>query len=231
MTERFERIVTFGVLPVTYGRPETYTEQVKKLLERLDDGDCRALAPLIALDIEFIREPMAIAALVILKYDRQQSDRQARAELQKIANVIRRRPRSRGARLPYGDWLQAECAWLEGFIEQHRLLKVKRDARLLRMRILDGLTPKPRPEAGAWIERNGVRYEHPPEAPLSIPKERQKRICEAILAGVRTPHGQVRTAKSWALQAVAGAHGAEVKEIQKRISRDLKAGRRRRQAT
>jgi len=228
MTERFERMITFGPPPVTFGRPETYTDKVKALYRRLKDGDYKALAPLIANDIEFLREPTAIAALVILKYDRQQPDKKANAELRKIANVIRRRPRSRGARLPYGDWLQAECNWLESLIYQNQMLKIKEKPHLLRERILDALTPKPRPAPLGWIEWNGVREEVPPEEPISIPNDQKQRICEALLAGVRTGTGHVRTAKSWAKQAIAHLHGVSAKETQKRISRDLKSGRRRR---
>ena len=98
MSERFERMITFGPPPVMYGNPDTWTDKVRELYARLRDGDDTALAPLLEADIEFLRDGMAIAAIVGLKYDKTISPRVAKAGLARIANVIRRRPGRRGAK-------------------------------------------------------------------------------------------------------------------------------------
>src|SRR5437867_11276298 len=100
MTERYERMITFGASPVNYNLPETWTDETKQLYERLKGGDWAALAPLLDIDLEFITDSQAMRALVMLKWVPGVPDKEARRELGKIANIIRRRPGNRGAKRP-----------------------------------------------------------------------------------------------------------------------------------
>src|SRR6266853_4534216 len=108
MSERFERLLTYGALPVNYNIPKSWTDEVTNLYRRLEEGDCTALAPLLKWDIEFLSDPQAIRCLIVLKGDPVGPDRESRAELRRIANVIARRPGRGRSKLPWGDRLAWE---------------------------------------------------------------------------------------------------------------------------
>ncbi len=202
MSERFERLVTFGVAPVNYNIPETWTDEVKALYKRLESGDFDALAPLIECDLEFITDRWSMWALAVLKYDPNMQDQKARASLRKIANVIARRPgRPRGP-LPWGDRLEAELKSLTALIEQHGLLQVKDDSQAIRARI-EVAMPK-------------------------APKEGIAKLAAALGRVSKMTLGHIRRPRSWALQTVAAHYGVEPKQVEKRISREIRSGRRRR---
>lgn len=200
MTERFERQITYGARPVNYVEPDTWTDEVKILYERLENGDYTALAPLIAIDLEFITDNQAMRALVMLKYIHSVPDDVARAELQKIASVIKRRPRHRGAKLPYGDRLNEQIRRMTDWIKKNKLLEVKRDRAGLMKRIR--------------------------ETRSDLNRTDQAKLYSALLESARVGTGYVRRARSWALHVHAHVYGVEPKVIEKRIARDLKSGRR-----
>lgn len=226
MSERFERMFTFGAPPVNSRNRDTWTDEVVALYQRLQDGDDTALAPLLEFDMEFLREGMAIAAIVGLKYDRTIPARVARAGLQRIANVIRKRPGRRGAKLPFGDRLLAEAEHLTSFLESNNLIKLAKDREALRSRVLELLEPpKPKPATHSFVEWDRKRVKLPrPEDAIPIPEHLKVKVCDAILAGTRG----VRKPRSWAKQALAHYYNAQVKDIEKRIARDLKSGKRKR---
>jgi hypothetical protein len=233
MSEGFERMITYGARPVSYPARETWTDEVKALYARLKDGDSTALAPLLEWNIEFIRAPMATAALICLKYTSELPARQARAELRRIANVIIRRPARRKTKLPYGDRLLDELQNLTAWIETHELLKLRKNAASLRERV-DELLEPPRPvipPEDCWPQVDGKPVYVPPREMdvIPMPPAVRAKITDAIVEAVQRPGGMhVRKPRAWALQALALYYDVEPKDIEKCISRDLKSGRRKR---
>lgn len=227
MSLKFERVVTFGPV-VDYTNKETWTPEVRALYKKLEGGDCSALAPLLEVDIEFITDRHALRTLILLKYDPDRPGAESRAELRKIANVIARRPGKRRSKLPPGDLLLAERNALAEFIDRHRLLEVKKDSRELKKRIHRALNPEKTKFDGVgtvnvgWISDDGsfipsrVAGDH-----ATMPDEQQKWLTNALIESVRPHKGYVRTARSWAREAMARYRGVrETKLIDKRIHRD-----------
>ncbi len=222
-----KHIVAFGPV-VNYNDPTTWTDEVKRLYDRLGDGDCTALAPLVAIDIEFLTDQQAMRALVTLKYDPDFPDRKARAELRKTANVLIRRPRKTGW-LPEGDVLLAGLRGLVTWIENHDLLDLKDNREALERRILDLLSAlrrrrKSPKSVEAGIETEDGRFVPAPsrrdDASL-IPQQRERRRwCKAFLTGLTAGSRRIRTARSWALQTIAEYYGTDPKTIGKKIARD-----------
>ena len=183
--------MAFGPV-LNYNDPQTWTPEVRELYRRLEGGDCSALAPLLAADLEFITDPQAMRALVVLKCDPQYPPKEARAQLNRIANVVRRRPENR-AKLPRGDVLYAAASALTNWLRKHDLLKLAKDRRKLRERSRKLLA----------------------EEFVTDPKIIE-RTCSAIVAGA----GRVRSERSWAVATMAEFYGTERKLIEKRIDRD-----------
>jgi hypothetical protein len=195
---RFERLVTFGPV-VNYNLKETWTDEVRELYKRLEGGDVTALAPLIAIDLEFLTDSQAMCILVLLKFDPERDTRQAKLELRKIANIIERRPARRG-QLPAGDFLFWRLKDLAEMINNAGLLAVRRDPAALEEKVEEclGLGP-PKPESA---QRDVRRWK------------------KAILRGVRIGMSYVRSSRSWGLNALEHYYGFDRKMIEKRISRD-----------
>jgi hypothetical protein len=191
MSSRFERLVAFGPV-LNYNDQHTWTPEIRELYRRLEGGDCSALAPLLAADLEFITDPQAMRALVVLKYDPQYPARKARVQLNRIASVVRRRPESR-AKLPRGDVLYAAVSALTNWLRKHDLLKLRKHPRKLRER-----------------SRKLLAEEYP------IDPQIIDRTCSAIVAGAKS----VRSERSWAVAILAEFYGTDRKLIEKRIDRD-----------
>lgn len=233
MTMRFSRLVTFGPV-VTYHDRHTWTEEVKQLYKRLQDGDPGALAPLLAIDIEFVRDSQAMRALVTLKNDPAYPAAKARSQLRKIANVMTRRPRHKG-KLPPGDLLLAELKGLTAWIEQNQLLALKTDEKALRAKIEKLLTtPLPRPRGipeelkkhvfhvDVFVEGEEERLEKAEqvaEPDPFLPEPARNRMVDALVLSVRNG-GYARRPRSWALGALAEYYNVDRKQIEKRIQRD-----------
>jgi hypothetical protein len=152
--------------------------------------------------LEFITDGQAMRALVMLKWVPGVPEKEARRELAKIANIIRRRPGDRGAKLPHGDRLNEFIRRMAHWIQEANLLSVKGNPKALAARI----------------------HETRPD----LNDEQQEKICAALIQGARFDRGSVRKPKSWALKTFAVVYGTEPKAIEKRISRDLRSGRRKR---
>ena len=231
MSAHHERVVTFGPT-VNYDLEETWTDEVRGLYKRLEDGDFTALAPLISIDIEFLMDSQAMRSLEVLKFapKKEIDDRRARRELRKIANIIERRPAPRGE-LPYGDRLLRAQIDISEMIKMAGLLALRGDPAKLaeRLEVLLGLRPYTRPPRVHGVEERHIdealkqwRSEHKPtRRPMS---ERERRDAErwklAILRGVVRGQSEVRSARSWALNALERYYGFDRKVIEKRISRD-----------
>lgn len=168
---------------------------------------------------------MAIAALVNLKFNPQLPPAKCRAELRKIANVIQRRPRGRGAKLPPGDWLEAELRGLVELIDTNNLLAFKKD-RSLREKVMAALSPPPIPPIE--VEHEGRRELIPMDDSIPLNPAQKERICKGLLEGVRRGQAYVRRPRSWALQALAAMYRVDPKIIEKRIRRDKQSGSRKR---
>ncbi len=244
MTERFERLFTFGPRPVNYRDRETWTEEVQVLYKRLQDGDHSALAPLLKWDIEFLLDPRAMARLIQLKYAPELKDHFCRAELRRIANVIAQRPKRRHV-LPSGDLLEAELRSLTVGVEKGKLLEVKEDKQAILERLLKAL-PEFESEADEWearaVERRrkallGFR-ELPPASRKALkvgspkPSETPSRwvvsISSRLHKVMKDSLRPIRKPRSWAIQALAAYYGVEAHDIDKRIAREIHSGRRRR---
>ena len=230
MSLKFERILAFGPV-VDYPRKETWTQEVKDLYQRLKDGDCTALAPLLAIDLEFIRDTQALRALLLLKYDPDYPAASARRELRKIANVLTRRPSKRGT-LPTGDFLQAELRGLSIWLRAHGLLAYKKDPDDLRKRLRKLLARSEGRETlpdgvlqvdVGWENADGEVVWRPDPRPEPLSKKDKadiEAICDALVEGVRPFGRYVRSTRSWALNALSIIHDTDRKMIEKRISRD-----------
>ena len=248
MSEIHERLFTYGARAVSSYEPETWTDEVKALFERLERRDYSAVAPLLSWDIEFLCNQTVIAALINLKYAPELPDKMCRAELRKIANVVRRRPGRPRRKLPYGDFLEAELKGLTTVIERAALLEVKSDAREIQARVevalRNPMLDRPKGERGMlvsglsegelknlvdkWLTTPG-EPDFPPR--WEIPNDRRREmatIAFSLYEAMDKALGRIRKPRSWALRAMADHYRVEPKEIEQAISRDLKAGRRRR---
>jgi hypothetical protein len=227
VTERFRRVVTSRPV-VNYNDPQTWTDEVKALHRRLQDGDVGALAPLVAIDVEFISNADAIKTLVLLKYDPALPSRRARLELRRIANAIQKRPRLRGEKLPGGDQLLPELNYWKAWIERHGLLAHIKNPGLEEAinQLLAPPAPPPRrglASTGAEIiDDDGTRHQTEAKRrpnPRVLPQDRHA-AREAIMEAISVGTGRVRTARSWAMGIVAARHGVDRKAIEKKIARD-----------
>jgi len=248
MTERYERVFIYGPPSVDAYVEDTWTDQVKALMERLEHYDYSAVAHLLEWDIEFLCNQKVIAAIIILKYSPDLDDKSCRAELRRIANVIGRRPKRRRSKLPYGDRLEAELKNLTAVIQKGKLLEVKGNAQaiLKRLEIIlrNPMLDTPEGRTGAQID--GLRAEEILKV-IDIPRTSQeesdfpnrmhiredRRREIATLAFnlhevMENAEARTRTPRSWALKAMAAHYDVEPKEIEQAISREIKAGRRRR---
>jgi hypothetical protein len=204
---------------------------VNGLYERLKGGDCTALAPLLKRDIEFIRDPQAMRALVTLKYSPDYSASDARKELRRIGNIVAQRPGRRN-RLPHGDRLQAELQALTQLIKEKRLLEVKKDPAAVRRRLLEkpGLIDGPLPRGAAQLQVSVAWGDHEWQQAGddgdNPPQDHQDALYEILQEGVRLAHQYVRSARSWALNAMSCHYKTDPKQIEKTIRRDLTSGSR-----
>jgi hypothetical protein len=249
MTERLRRI-TVGTPPVTYSDPKTWTDEVRRLYGRIRQWDCTALAPLLKWDLEFIRRRPVFGVLVLLKFTDEYPAALARRELRKVANVIAQRPRRQKTKLPPGDQLEVELKSLTAFIDQHQLLKRKKTPRALEQKLHRLLRLRESPMfrrhpalrdgtfGGEWSDESGVlaRDEEASLADIEAPHkpgspefQAFSRLCDSLLRTTSIPgRGFRRGARSWALAALADYLNADEKQIEKRITREVKSGRRRR---
>jgi len=248
MTERYERVFIYGPRSVDAYVEETWTDQVKALMERLQRYDYSAVAPLLEWDIEFLCNQKVIAAIIILKYSPDLDDKWCRAELRRIANVLARRPRRRRHKLPYGDRLEAELKNLTAVIEKSKLLEVKSDAQeiLKRLEISLRIPMLDTPEGITGARIDGLSAEDilkviavprtiqdESEFPgrVHIREDRRREIATLAFAlheVMENAEARTRTPRSWALKAIAAHYDVEPKEIEQAISRNIKAGLRRR---
>lgn len=250
MTERYERIFSYGARPVDYHLRDTWTDEVAALYKRLKERDHTALAPLLKWDIEFLTDSKAMVALINLKYSPDIPKGKAKAELRKIADEIARRPGRPRRKLPHGDQLEAELKWLTGIIEKCRLLEVKEDPHEIQDRLAVALwnpmldTPEDAP-AGFLV--SGMSQKQLEELFKKGPKTvldketigRRKvvhgtrreeiRILAFTLYDVICQQSRrIRKARSWALQAMSGHYGVDPKRIENSIRNEIRSGRRRR---
>ena len=231
MSLHLQRVFTYGPV-VNYGLEETWTGEVRGLYKRLEDGDFTALAPLISIDIGFLSDSQAMRNLEVLKFapEREIDGRQARRELRRIANVIERRPVRRG-QLPYGDFLLRVQSDIAEMIKVENLLSVRRDTAKVeeRVEMRLGLRPTPRRTSIVGVEdpcideanKHWQQEPQPTKRPMSEGELREARRWKmAILRGVIRGQSEVRSARSWALNALERYYGFDRKVIEKRIDRD-----------
>jgi len=217
------------------------------LYERLQKRDYFVLADLLKWDIEFLTDRRAIVTILGLKHSPDLPDKQCRAELRRIANVIRRRPSRSRRKLPYGDQLEAELGSLTRVIEERRLLEVKTDRKAIQERLAEVMRkpmPKTRDDgkSGALVSdlskeqllelkddgqrRRGRRKDTTRKPTPEPPREETEKLASTMarVAGVTT----FRRARSWALHTMADYYGTERKLILQAIKREQCAGLRRR---
>jgi len=249
MTERYERLFTYGKQrPVNYHDKETWTDEVKALYQCLLAENHRALAPLLKWDIEFLTDPKAIVTLILLKYAPELPDKECRDQLRKIANVIAQRPRRRLRKLPHGDQLKAELESLINLIKDKKLLEVKENRLAIQERLEEALynpmLDESKVGSGRLVSDLSEKEllgggENPPfilDRQYVATRRRasgaRKVKIASLAATLRRVVGgdsaRVRKPRSWALQAMADHYKVEPKQIEKSITREIRAGRRRR---
>ncbi len=248
MTERYERLFSYGKRrPVSYHLQETWTDEVKALYDRLQRQDHSALAPLLKWDIEFLTDRRAIVSLILLKFAPELPDKYCRAELRRIANVISRRPGRRPRKLPHGDQLEDELEQLIGIIKERRLLEVKENLAAIQDRLevafYNPMLDSSNVGMGAQVDDfSGKEFLGDDEAqPLVLDREtlaaqrrvhgeRKKEVATLAFAlheAVRLAPDRIKKPRTWALEAMADHYGVEAKQIEKSITREIRAARRR----
>ncbi len=194
MSERIERLWTFGAPPVNCNIPETWTPEVKALFERVTAGDWRALPDLLAVDEDFEMIPAVRATYWIVKHDPVISEEERRDVLDRLAHIRGRASKYGRSKLSPKYELAYTLNWLTALIEHRGLMDLRDNPR--------GLSEALRTLGGMLNEA----------------------FLDEITRGLRESAQSVRSPRSWALHALAGIYDSDPKTIEQRIQRPAEPG-------
>lgn len=195
MSERMERLWTYGAQPVNCNIPATWTPEVKGLYERVASGDWRALPDLLDVEEDFGMLPEIRTTYWIVKSDPSIPERERRDVLDKLARITGRKSKYGRSKLPPKYELACNLNSLTALIEFRGLVDLRGDHRKLG------------------------------EALRTLGETLNEAMADVLTTALQESAERVRSPRSWALHALTTLYEVkDSKVIEQRLSRPAEPG-------